>query len=219
MTNTTTDELEGNDEPGAAWERQPGERPRAYQAFAIYRELGAERSLRDTARMLGHRSPTQVERWSSANDWSRRVAAYDDYLDEEQRLENRKNLQALERGEIQLIRVLRSLALQRVLGYDGGGDPSTAVAALRADELSPRDVAAILREATRMAEARPERRQRRAELLAQAQAITPEDFVKATSDIAELAIHHIPEEGRHRFAEDLRAYTRGELRMNRTQRP
>lgn len=57
-----------------AWERQPGEGARAYEAFCAYRDLGADRSVTKVARMLD-KSRTLIGRWSSEHDWVDRVAA------------------------------------------------------------------------------------------------------------------------------------------------
>jgi hypothetical protein len=62
-----------------AWERQPGESDKAYAAFATYRDLGPERSLRAVAEHLygvraGYGVRT-VEKWSSRHGWVDRVIA------------------------------------------------------------------------------------------------------------------------------------------------
>lgn len=57
-----------------AWERQPGETSRAYEAFCIYRDLGAARSLAKVGELLG-KSKALMERWSAAHSWVDRVAA------------------------------------------------------------------------------------------------------------------------------------------------
>jgi hypothetical protein len=57
-----------------AWERQPGETSRAYEAFGTYRDLGSARSLARVGQLLG-KSTGLMERWSAANSWVDRVAA------------------------------------------------------------------------------------------------------------------------------------------------
>lgn len=54
MPNRTKDDL---------WERQPGESAQAYEAFAIYRDMGSNRSLRVVAEQLS-KSDTLIKRWS-----------------------------------------------------------------------------------------------------------------------------------------------------------
>lgn len=62
--------------PPEPWERQQGETPKAYGAFQVYRDLGAERSLQKAAAKLG-KSRGLLEDWSSKNYWVKRVAAWD----------------------------------------------------------------------------------------------------------------------------------------------
>jgi hypothetical protein len=57
------------------WERLTGESPQAFEAFAAYRDMGAERSLAKVARQLG-KSTTLMERWSVGHHWVRRVDAW-----------------------------------------------------------------------------------------------------------------------------------------------
>lgn len=62
------------------WERQPGEGARAFQAFAVYRDMGAERSTAKVARELG-KTKAIVDRWSGDHEWVARAAAWDLELD------------------------------------------------------------------------------------------------------------------------------------------
>ena len=57
-----------------AWERQENESARAYEAFSLYRDMGAERSLVKVGHSLG-KSRALIERWSSQHDWVDRVKA------------------------------------------------------------------------------------------------------------------------------------------------
>lgn len=60
-------------------ERHAEESAKAYDALCRYCELGAQRSLHKLRQSIG-KSPAyirQLERWSSAHDWQRRVLDYD----------------------------------------------------------------------------------------------------------------------------------------------
>jgi hypothetical protein len=69
------------------WERLPTDTNKSFEAFAIYRDLGANRSLSKVGEVLG-KSGALIERWSTANDWTNRVAAFDKSLDEKNLDEN-----------------------------------------------------------------------------------------------------------------------------------
>lgn len=58
------------------WERQTNETSRAYEAFAIYRDMGADRSLAKVGRELG-KSKAQMEKWSKKYSWVARAEAWD----------------------------------------------------------------------------------------------------------------------------------------------
>lgn len=58
------------------WERLHGESAPAFEAFAKYRDMGADRSLAKVAQELG-KSTTLVERWSARDSWVVRVEAWD----------------------------------------------------------------------------------------------------------------------------------------------
>lgn len=58
------------------WDRQPSETSKAYEAFSIYRDMGAKRTVRRTAEVLT-KSEQLIKGWSGKNDWVRRAAAFD----------------------------------------------------------------------------------------------------------------------------------------------
>ncbi len=58
------------------WERQQDESTPAWQAFEMYRNMGAERSTGKVQRTVG-KSKRLIDGWSSKHDWVRRVAAWD----------------------------------------------------------------------------------------------------------------------------------------------
>lgn len=58
------------------WDRQPRESSKAYEAFVIYRDMGADRTTRSTAEALT-KSETLIKEWSSKHGWVERAAAWD----------------------------------------------------------------------------------------------------------------------------------------------
>lgn len=63
-------------EEAKKFERQPGETARAFEAFCVYREGGAARSLVGTAQKLAKNSTT-IKEWSAKWAWVERAAAFD----------------------------------------------------------------------------------------------------------------------------------------------
>ncbi|MCL6442556.1 MAG: hypothetical protein K6T83_03695 [Alicyclobacillus sp.] len=62
------------------WERQENESRQAFEAFATYRDMGAQRSIVKVARELG-KSEALISRWSSTHEWVKRAEAYDAEMD------------------------------------------------------------------------------------------------------------------------------------------
>jgi hypothetical protein len=66
------------------YDRQAGESDKAFEAFAIYRDMGASRSLDSVSKKLT-KNIQLIKRWSSQYGWGERVSAYDDYVDAQAR--------------------------------------------------------------------------------------------------------------------------------------
>jgi hypothetical protein len=62
-----------------AFEQLPKESAKAFAAFSLYLNLGAERSTREVGKQLG-KSQGLMERWSAKFGWSDRVAAHGAHL-------------------------------------------------------------------------------------------------------------------------------------------
>src|SRR5712692_9429432 len=62
-----------------AFERQPRESAKAFEAFSVYLNMGPERSLAAVGQKLG-KSKALLERWSAKFEWPGRVQAQAAYL-------------------------------------------------------------------------------------------------------------------------------------------
>ena len=64
------------------WDKQVGETPLAYRLFAVYRDQGIIRDIREVAKDLG-RGYRTVKNLSIENQWLNRAAAYDEHINSE----------------------------------------------------------------------------------------------------------------------------------------
>ncbi len=92
----------GNRRQRQEWEQRPDESARAYQAFCMYRDLGAARSLdkafaalwaqerQASAKTAPKSASGHWSKWSTRFAWVERAKAYDAYLDvqQQQQFEN-----------------------------------------------------------------------------------------------------------------------------------
>ncbi|MCX4266510.1 MAG: hypothetical protein OSJ64_06880 [Firmicutes bacterium] len=99
--------------PLELWERQEGESAPAFQAFAAYRDMGAERSLAKVAQKLG-KSKALMERWSSQWHWQERVLAYDNDLQKQQYAKAVKNSRKMAERHIDIALQMQVKALQAI---------------------------------------------------------------------------------------------------------
>ena len=65
-----------------AWERQPNESTKAFEAFKTYLEMGDERSYVKVGQKLG-KSKTLIDRWGKAWNWQERVREHYNYIQAE----------------------------------------------------------------------------------------------------------------------------------------
>ena len=112
--------------PLELWERQEGESAPAFQAFAAYRDMGAERSLAKVAQKLG-KSKALMERWSSRWQWGIRADAWDDEMDRCACRELQKGIAEMRKNHVGIAKAMLVKALQ-------------ALQKIPTDEISPRDV-------------------------------------------------------------------------------
>lgn len=77
--------------PPPPWDKQPGDTPKAWNAFTIYRDLGPSRTLAAAALQMGRNRQTLAD-WSARHAWQFRVEAWDR---EQDRIKREASLRAL----------------------------------------------------------------------------------------------------------------------------
>jgi len=102
------------------------ESAKAYAAFVVYRDLGAERSTAAVARSLG-RSKTLIDRWSSRHGWVARARARDDEIDRQTTAAKLREAVEMEDRHGRAAVALQARALQALQDIQG-------------DKVSPRDL-------------------------------------------------------------------------------
>jgi hypothetical protein len=103
--------------PVEPWERQVAESVQAFEAFAVYRDLGPARSLTKAARELD-KSRTLLGRWSRQYAWVMRAAAYDREQDRLFLAEQRQARRDIARRHAKLAQAFLAKAVARLQGLD-----------------------------------------------------------------------------------------------------
>ncbi len=124
---------------GKPWDRQPGEGPQAFRAFAAYRDSGAngaKRSLQKTAESLtkSNGEPYSVgtlKDWSRKWSWQARVDAWDDEQDREIQRELVKGIAQMRKNHVGTAKAMLEKAL-------------LALRRIPVDEMTPTDVARLV---------------------------------------------------------------------------
>lgn len=93
------------------WERLEKEGAEAYEAFSIYRDMGASRSTAKVARQLS-KSKQLMDRWSSRHGWGLRCRSWDAELDKKAREERINEVLDMRRRQARLGRALQELAVR-----------------------------------------------------------------------------------------------------------
>jgi hypothetical protein len=100
------------------WQQHPGESPRAFAAFVVYRNLEPEeRSLQRVVQEC-NKSISLIGRWSSRWGWVERAAEWDDYQEMrllEARLEERR---AMDENHLKITMAARSKAITALTEMD-----------------------------------------------------------------------------------------------------
>ncbi|MFD4482393.1 hypothetical protein ACFVXC_35110 [Streptomyces sp. NPDC058257] len=100
-----------------SWERQGGESVQAFEAFAVYRDLGPGRSVTKVARELD-KSRALVGRWSRQFAWVLRATAYDREQDRLFLAEQAQARKEIARRHAKLAQAVQSKAVARLQALD-----------------------------------------------------------------------------------------------------
>ncbi|MFE3527001.1 hypothetical protein ACFXOD_36595 [Streptomyces sp. NPDC059161] len=100
-----------------SWERQSGESIQAFEAFAVYRDLGPARSVTKVARELD-KSRALVGRWSRQYAWVVRATAYDRAQDRLFLTEQAQARREIARRHAKLAQAVQSKAVARLQTLD-----------------------------------------------------------------------------------------------------
>lgn len=95
------------------YERQEGESAKAFEAFAKYRDMGNERSVRKVAQEL-NKSLTIIARWSSQWDWVERAKAYDAEMDRQALIQEEKKRKDMAKRHANLATVFQQKVYERM---------------------------------------------------------------------------------------------------------
>lgn len=126
------------------WEKRPSESLRAFQAFALYRDLGYYRTHKKVSEEL-EQSIDTIRKWSVNFDWRERVELWEVERDK-RRLEAEMNEQeAARRAEAIAGRAMLRKGLQRIQG-----DPEAGVDPLDINDFDAADVAKFVAEGVRI---------------------------------------------------------------------
>ena len=96
-----------------AWEHQPWESCHAYEAFALYRDMGSSRSSARVGKQLG-KSAALMERWSVEWSWVKRAAVWDEEQDRLLRLAQREEVLRMNREHSAVGRLMLGKGVERL---------------------------------------------------------------------------------------------------------
>ena len=122
------------------WEKQRGESAVAFTAFALYRDLGAQRSCAKVGQALGRATGT-MERYSSKHHWVERAEAYDAYLDRRRLEATQESWRVAAAGHVAIVGNVRQALAAKLTG-----DAQRNITALNPDDLEWGDISRLMRD-------------------------------------------------------------------------
>lgn len=103
--------------PVDPWEQRDGESAKAFEAFKVYRDLGAKRSITLVCERLD-KTRALIGRWSAKYQWVTRAAAWDREDDRKFLAEQRYARKSIARKQQRMVGTFQSKLLQRLNTLD-----------------------------------------------------------------------------------------------------
>lgn len=97
-----------------AWERLKGETLKAFEAFGLYRDLGAERATTKVASEL-KKNKSLIDRWSSQWRWVERVRLYEAHMDKQRQRAQIQQIEEMLERHTQYARWLQTKAAAAII--------------------------------------------------------------------------------------------------------
>ena len=118
------------------WERQKGESAQAFEAFFLYLEMGADRSIRAVSQELG-KSKTLIDRWSRTHNWVERCRAWDNHIQHEAKKAAITEVRNMTKRHVTMAQQIQNAAM-------------LALKEMGSDMVNPKNFAAIVKLATEL---------------------------------------------------------------------
>lgn len=167
-----------------AWEKLPKESWKAFEAFALYRDLGVTRSIAKVAKLLG-KSESLLGRWSANHRWGDRVSAYETRLARMRLDADESEVEQMRRRELAMSGLAAAIAMRRLSGDSERPD----VTPLHPNQLEPGDVARFMETSVRigrLATGQP------TDVIKGGLAIAPVEAQRIVRAIVDLALNRLP---------------------------
>lgn len=99
------------------WERIETDTDKSWEAFVVYRDLGADRTLDKVAKVLG-KSNGLIERWSQKHEWVRRAGLWDAQEDRSKQEGKLEDIRSMDRRHISIAQLFQQKVLDRIRDID-----------------------------------------------------------------------------------------------------
>jgi hypothetical protein len=106
------------------WEKAPNETGPAFAAFVAYRDLGVRRSIKKAVPLVypeealpiteDNAKVRTMKKWSSANSWVARANAFDEFVEQETRLDQQESVREMRRRHATVANMAVAKAAERL---------------------------------------------------------------------------------------------------------